>query len=66
MRCPTVGDQFARDAHGVIDRNGETQSDRAGQGGTRAFNAAHHRLGGVDTDEPAVRVDECAAGITPG
>lgn len=28
MRCPTGGDEFCGDAHGIVDRNGETQTVR--------------------------------------
>ena len=28
MRCSTGGDEFCGDAHGIVDRNGETQTVR--------------------------------------
>jgi hypothetical protein len=28
MRCPSGGDEFCGDAHGIVDRNGETQTVR--------------------------------------
>ena len=48
MRCPTGGDEFCGDAHGIVDRNGETQTDRSLRCGVRAFrdrrNAASDEL----------------------
>src|ERR1700750_2261099 len=64
MRCSTRGDEFGRDARGVIDRYGETEADRTAFGIVSVTETAQRRCRRVHSDEVTVHVNQGAPRVT--